>query len=45
MFQLNPSTKWTFSDDIFRKQSNLEPKFPLFMIFLQKKKSSFTIDD
>ena len=20
MFQLNPSTKWTFSDDIFRKQ-------------------------
>lgn len=30
MFQLNPAKKWSYSEYLFDRQLNLEPKFPLF---------------
>ena len=32
MFQLNPAKKWSYSEYLFDRQLNLEPKFPLFDI-------------
>ncbi len=37
MFQLNPSSEWTLSDDLFSKQKKLEPKFPLIYDLFTKK--------
>jgi hypothetical protein len=30
MFQLNPAKKWSYSEYLFDRQLNLEPKFPMF---------------
>ena len=30
MFQLNPSNNWKYSDNLYKKQYLMEPKFPLF---------------
>ena len=32
MFQLNPAKRWSYSEYLFDRQLNLEPKFPLFDI-------------
>lgn len=39
MFQLNPSNNWSFSENLYKKQKKLEPKFPFFydLIVLKKK--------
>jgi hypothetical protein len=29
MLQLNPSKKWKYSENLYKKQYLLEPKFPL----------------
>jgi hypothetical protein len=37
MLQLNPSIHWKFSEDLYEKQSKLEPKFPLLSFFGKKR--------
>lgn len=36
MFQLNPSTKWKINSNIYKKQFNIEPKFPSLSYFLDE---------
>ena len=38
MFQLNPSSKWQINTNIYSKQKYIEPKFPFFSYFFDKKK-------
>ena len=42
MFQLNPSLKWKFNSNIFKKQKYREPKFPFFSYLFDKKKKLFS---
>lgn len=37
MIQLNPAKKWSINKNIYKKQFNLEPKFPFFNYMLEKK--------
>lgn len=37
MFQLNPDTNWCYNKNIKKKQFNIEPKFPFFSYFFDKK--------
>jgi hypothetical protein len=37
MIQLNPAKKWCINNNIYKKQFNLEPKFPFFNYLLEKK--------
>ncbi len=37
MFQLNPSNDWKINEKIFNKQKKIEPKFPFFTSFFDKK--------
>tara|TARA_Y100000590_G_C15587858_1_gene964850 strand:- start:423 stop:1163 length:741 start_codon:yes stop_codon:yes gene_type:complete len=38
MFQLNPSKKWEYNNELFLLQKKKEPKFPFFSYFFYKKK-------
>ena len=37
MIQLNPAKKWSINNNIYKKQFNLEPKFPFFNYLVEKK--------
>ncbi len=37
MIQLNPSKKWSINKNIYKKQFHIEPKFPYFTYFFDKK--------
>ncbi len=37
MIQLNPAKKWSINKNIYKKQFNIEPKFPFFNYMLEKK--------
>lgn len=37
MLQLTPSKSWCVNEDIFNKQNKIEPKFPFFSYFFDKK--------
>jgi hypothetical protein len=37
MIQLNPAKKWSINKNIYKKQFNIEPKFPFFSYMLEKK--------
>ncbi len=37
MIQLNPAKKWSINNNIYKKQFNVEPKFPFFNYMLEKK--------
>ena len=37
MLQLNPSTSWKINKNIYYKQKHIEPKFPFFTSFYDKK--------
>jgi len=36
MLQLNPSKYWQYSSNLYNKQFNIEPKFPMLNIFDKK---------
>ena len=38
MIQLNPSKKWNINNNIYKKQFFMEPKFPFFSYFFDKRK-------
>lgn len=37
MIQLNPAKKWSINQNIYKKQFNVEPKFPFFNYMLEKR--------
>jgi len=37
MFQINPSSKWSFNKNLYKNQKLLEPKFPLLNNLLKNK--------
>ena len=37
MLQLNPAKKWSINSNIYKKQFNVEPKFPFFNYILEKR--------
>jgi hypothetical protein len=37
IFQINPSSKWSFNKSLFKNQKLMEPKFPLLYNLFQKK--------
>ena len=37
MIQLNPSTRWTINNNLYKKQFKTEPKFPFFSYLFDKK--------
>ena len=37
MIQLNPATRWTINNNLYKKQFKTEPKFPFFSYLFDKK--------